>query len=468
MRGFVPTPGSVVDRMVDKLFSHKAPKADDVLLDPGCGPGAFINGVIRWTERNGGVLPEIVGYENEPGRHAEARQRFEHLPNVKIVCGDFLTAMGEPFDYIIGNPPYVSITHLPTGEREKLRRRFFSAEGRFDLYLLFFEKALRQLKPGGRLVFITPEKFLYVNSALSLRRILGNYCVREIDFISEETFGDLVTYPTVTTLDSSPNKGITTKIRTRDGAERTVIFPKDGSSLQPLINDYQGQGRLEEPTLNDVCLRISCGVATGADSVFVHKTESLQPDLARFSYPTISGRDLSSNRPEIRPDRSMLVPYDSAGKLLPVGELGALGNYLSDPAVRRRLEERTCVTRKPWYAFHDSVPLPEILRPKLICKDITAKPHFWIDREGAIVPRHSAYYIVPLDSSTIPSLCDFLNGPTAADWLQAHCQRASKGFLRLQSSVLKRLPLPKAFVPIKTEADPSVDDMRFAASAAAA
>ena len=468
MRGFVPTPDAVVDRMVEKLFADRSPKGDEVLLDPGCGPGAFIGGLTRWAARNDCELPEIVGYENEPGRCAEARQRFGHLPNVKIVCGDFLAASGGSFDYIIGNPPYVSITHLPTSEREEFRRRFFSAEGRFDLYLLFFEKALRLLNPNGRLVFITPEKFLYVNTAQSLRRILGNYCVREIEFISEETFGDLVTYPTITTVDSVVHPDAKTKVQLRKGPPRSVIFPRDGSSLQPLVNDYRSPGHSNEIALEDICVRISCGVATGADAVFVHKTENLKPDLAHYSYPTISGRDLSSGGPAIRANSSMLIPYNAAGKLLPLTELGALGAYLSEPDIRPKLEKRTCVQRKPWYAFHDSVPLPDILRPKLICKDITAKPHFWIDREGEIVPRHSAYYMIPIDPSRIESLCEFLNGPIAADWLQAHCQRASKGFLRLQSSVLKRLPVPAEFAPKKAKANLPLDEVRLAASAAAA
>lgn len=215
MRGFVPTPDTVVDRMVEKLFANRSPRTDDVLLDPGCGPGAFISGLIRWGERTGCGLPEIVGYENEPGRCAEARQRFGHLPNVKIVCDDFLAASAGSFDFIIGNPPYVSITHLPTREREEFRRRFIAAEGRFDLYLLFFEKALRLLNPNGRLVFVTPEKFLYVNTAQSLRCILGNYSVREIEFIREETFGNLVTYPTITTVDSVLYSDAKTKVQLR-------------------------------------------------------------------------------------------------------------------------------------------------------------------------------------------------------------------------------------------------------------
>src|SRR5438067_2926713 len=202
MRGFVPTPDAIVDRMVAKLFAHRTPTPKDRLLDPGCGRGAFIDGVIRWAERNSGVVPTIVGYESEPGRYAEAVRRFRGQPRVKIVQGDFLAANEGGFDYVIGNPPYVPITELSRSEKKKFRRRFASAEGRFDLYLLFFEQALRLLNLGGRLVFITPEKFLYVHTAKSFRRILSNYRVREIHLLNEETFGDLVTYPTVTTIDS--------------------------------------------------------------------------------------------------------------------------------------------------------------------------------------------------------------------------------------------------------------------------
>jgi hypothetical protein len=100
------------------------------------------------------------------------------------------------------------------------------------------------------------------------------------------------------------------------------------------------------------------------------------------------------------------------------------------------------VRRKPWYAFHETPPLPEILRPKILCKDITERPHFWIDREGSVVPRHSVYYIVPADVAIIERLCTYLNSPEAARWLAEHCQRAASGFLRLQSNVLKAMPIP--------------------------
>jgi len=104
----------------------------------------------------------------------------------------------------------------------------------------------------------------------------------------------------------------------------------------------------------------------------------------------------------------------------------------------------------------------------LICKDITATPRFWVDAEGKIVPRHSVYYIVPIDPQQIHQLCDYLNGTQAGDWLCVHAQRASKGFLRLQSSVLKRLPIPASFVTAGESKEHSAQNKRFAARPAPA
>jgi adenine-specific DNA-methyltransferase len=181
------------------------------------------------------------------------------------------------------------------------------------------------------------------------------------------------------------------------------------------------------------------------DSVFVQRTRTLDDALRPYAFPTVSGRDLGTTRGEFRSDKSMLIPYDSMGRLLPLEDLGALRVYLSEPAVHAKLNSRTCVAHKPWYAFHDSMPLPDILKPKLLCKDITSEPYFWIDRGGSIVPRHSVYYVVPRDPAVLEKLQAYLNSAEATAWLRANCQRAANGFLRLQSSVLKRLPVPIEF-----------------------
>ncbi|MGH7624792.1 MAG: HsdM family class I SAM-dependent methyltransferase [Gemmatimonadaceae bacterium] len=442
MKGFVPTPAHVVDLMVARLFRGRAPTRTAALLDPGCGEGEFIAGVLRWCAAHEQPIPTIVGVELEPARAAYATRRFAQVQEVSIRQSDFLEPSQDRFDFIIGNPPYVPITALSIAERDRYRRTYTTASGRFDLYLLFFEQALRVLRDDGRLVFITPEKFLYVGTARPLRKLLASRHVEELYFLAEDTFANLVTYPLVSTISGASGRR-ETRVISRDGRRRTVRLDSE-SSWQPAVHGHRR--RTHEYRLADACIRISCGVATGADSVFVQRAADLSPSLGRFAYPTIAGRQLQPGETLATPF-SMLLPYSRDGSLMPEHSLGPLKAYLESDARRAQLERRTCAARKRWYAFHENPPLRDILRPKLLCKDVTATPFFTVDRSGHIVPRHSVYYIVPADPRMIDALATYLNSSLARRWLHANCQRAANGFLRLQSHVLKRLPIPTELAP---------------------
>lgn len=444
MKGFVPTPSETVDLMVNRLFRDRPPSRESTVLDPGCGTGAFIEGVLRWCERNRNPIPHIVGIDSNPRHAIEARRQFAGRREVEIRYGDFLDGgSDEQFDFVIGNPPYVSILELSQDEKARYRSRYIAAQGRFDLYILFFEQALRRMSAGGRLVFITPEKYLYVETARPLRKIIRQWDVEEINLLDEATFGPLVTYPTVTTLTKRPYARQTVVIPRTGFAKRTSLPTRGASWISVIGGGSRDEGGV---ALSDLCTRISAGVATGADQVFVKRISEITPQLNKFGYATIAGRELGANNPTLHTSRVMLIPYSRRGVLLAESDLGSLGRYLGHPDIRRTLMARTCVTRKPWYAFHETPPLSEILRPKILCKDITARPEFWADRDGHIVPRHSVYYIVPRNPEAVGNLCDYLNSEIARDWLFRNCQRAATGFLRLQSSTLKRLPVPSDLV----------------------
>lgn len=443
MKGFVPTPPPLVDNMVERLFADAPPSPEHLLLDPGCGEGEFIEGVLRWCRQHASPLPRMLGIEMHPGRAAEARTRFAGEPSVEVVEADFLEWAPPPADYVIGNPPYVPITQLTEREKSRYRERFTTASGRFDLYALFFERALRSLNENGRLVFVTPEKYLSVGAAKPLRKLLAHRTVSEVVLLGEDTFPGLVTYPAVTVVNAAPSAK-PARVTLRDGSSRFITFSKDGSSVNASI--YGAEDTASRLTLADVTRRISCGVATGADRVFVHPLASLPPALKPYAYPTLAGRQLD---PETEPTPSdvMLVPYDREGTLLTLDRLEDLAAYLAEPSRKGALLRRTCVQRKPWYAFHETPPMADLLKPKLLCKDITSEPHFWIDREGTIIPRHSAYYIVPRDSSDLDLLAEVLNSEATSQWLMAHAQPAANGYRRLQSSVLKRIPFPVRLAP---------------------
>ena len=306
--------------------------------------------------------------------------------------------------------------------------------------MLFFERALEDLEADGRLVFVTPEKFLYVASAEPLRRLLGTQAiVSAIDLAPEDVFPGFTTYPAITTLSKNTSAGKLSAIRLRCGTTRAVLIPGDGQSWWPRVmgGDTSYSGR----SLGDVCVRISAGVATGADRVYVLNLDSIPAQLRSFAKPAIAGKDLVLGAELPAPRRAILAPYSDNGELMPSEKLGALGSYLSEPVNEVALKQRTCARRKAWYAFHDNYPT-DMLRPKIVFKDITKIPRFWVDRTGEIVPLHSVYYIVPRHLGQLDAMCAWLNSDEVCRWLQANCQRAANGFLRLQSSTLRRLPVP--------------------------
>lgn len=401
----------------------------------------------------GSALPEIVCVEKDGMLAEVARRRFGGVARVAV--GDFLLMgageLGGPFDFVISNPPYVSYERINPELRATYRGLFSTAKGRFDLYILFFEKALSLLRPEGRLVFITPEKYLYVRSAEALRRLLAGHAVEELEFVDEEAFGGVLAYPLITVVRKAPPSG-PTPVTLRDGRRVEVHLPWDGSPWLPVIlaGEAPQRGCVKLGLLAE---RVSAGVATGRDEVFVLPREAVPQGLRAFAYPTVSGRELSAFRPggevdHVRLRHVMLVPYSRDGRLLSEGEVGPLLEYLS--RFRRSLEGRYAVLRddKPWYAFHEDPPMSQLLRPKILWPDVARTPVFYVDAAGLAVPRHSVYYMVPRDPRLLRPLLEYLNGETAGRWIAARAQRAANGYLRLQSHVIRELCVPEEVVGV--------------------
>jgi len=442
MRGHVPTPDDLAEKMVRQVFRDDPPDAADRVLYPGVGTAPFAAAVERVCHAEDWELPGGYGIESNPEHLLEARSRgVEHA---SFDEGDFLTSdiLDEgQFEYIIGNPPYVPIEGLSEDEKQRYKSTFETASGRFDLYLLFFERALSLLSPGGTLSFITPEKFEYVDTATPLRRLLtsGEYHVKEIEHIDEDAFTGLVTFPCITTVRRGESGE--TLVRLRDRTTHTTTL-STGESWAANIRNADLESMRTGATLGDVTERISPGIATGADDLFVFHEDEVPRDIDdRWIRPTVSGKQLRDfDGPDA--DSVFICPYRDDGSLADETELGSFGTWMERH--RDRLESRSCVTKggKAWYAWHETPPMEDVLRPKIVFKDIAKEPKFWLEETGDVIPKHSVYYLIPRDGVPVEELLEYLNSTEARMWMEANCQRAHNGFYRLQSRVLEDLPVP--------------------------
>jgi hypothetical protein len=92
------------------------------------------------------------------------------------------------FDCVIGNPPYIRVRifkELHPDQADYLEANYDCAEHVWDVYLLFFEKAVQLAKGGGSVSFIVPIQTLHQPNCESLRGyLLKNTHIREVADLS--------------------------------------------------------------------------------------------------------------------------------------------------------------------------------------------------------------------------------------------------------------------------------------------
>jgi adenine-specific DNA-methyltransferase len=158
---------------------------------------------------HGAILPtlnkNIVFGNSLIGTDILEGQLFEPVEERKLNPLDFKQAFPQimkngGFDAIVGNPPYRMLQpHNTTGlVLSYLRDNYFAADFKIDLFHLFLQRAVSQLKPGGYLGYIVPTTLLNNVYVESLRRWLMNHCsIERISVAKGRVFADADVHTTV-------------------------------------------------------------------------------------------------------------------------------------------------------------------------------------------------------------------------------------------------------------------------------
>ena len=198
------------------------------------------------------------------------------------------------FDAVIGNPPYIRIQALKQWapqEVEFYKQRYRAArKGNYDIYVVFVEKGLGLLKPGGRLGYILPSKFFTTDYGASLRALLSELQVVDqvVDFEHNQVFSGATTYTCLLFLDKSQPEEVQyidvkpenlsnnhkppQVIPAESLTDETWLFlGRWGQDLLEKLNDV-GRSLLELPAT------MSRGTSTGADKIYCLAIEGDEGD----------------------------------------------------------------------------------------------------------------------------------------------------------------------------------------------
>lgn len=161
----------------------------DTVLEPSVGEGIFVDKILKINHKQNITIYDIDDYAISVVKH-----KYSDKSNIKINHAntlfdknlDFYRDTLNGFTKIIGNPPYGA--HIPEDEKNKINLTYSDIYSK-DTYVLFFYRCLTLLKELGKLVFIIPDTFLYLNLHKKFRQFLfANFCVEEIAIFSSKLF----------------------------------------------------------------------------------------------------------------------------------------------------------------------------------------------------------------------------------------------------------------------------------------
>jgi methylase of polypeptide subunit release factors len=475
--GAVYTPEWLVSFVLDRVVEAGADPAQGRWLDPACGDGAFLVGVARALA---GQVPahelaetierSLFGTDVNESACAVARDRVVAV--VETVAGpqrddylaanvrseDFLEseAADDEFDVVVGNPPFVSATSLTADDKTRYLERFETAWGRLDLYALFLEHALRCLRPGGRLAFITPDKWLTAQSSGPLRAyVASGFAVRAVErFDRHDLFHGVATVPCVAVIErAAPIAVAPCRWWDATGGE-PVVGAVGGEELaiasdgRPWVTAHTAPVGPRSAPLSELVERISAGLATGLNQCFIldhERAQAMEPELLR---PVARGRDVQAGA--IRDSGLwLLLPYHfnadgNGAQLVDLDDFPLARAHVE--RYRKALEQRHCVRvwGKAWYDLHDPVTFDLAMRPKILLPDVAYEPRFALDL-GGLVPVHSAYYLLlrPDAQPDGERLTALLNSPSVAADLRRRAPTAKSGYRRFRTAVLRDVVVPR-------------------------
>ena len=365
------------------------------LLEPAAGGGEF---VVQAAERliqsfrRKGIEPKardlksrIVAFELYARASCQARRRVVrklvsmrvHLGTAKscakawIRTGDFLLSEEVPYEYthVVGNPPYVRWSKVPSRLREAYDQRLSSEMARGDLYMPFLDRALEELQSGGKLGFVCADRWQYAVYGDGFRRkwlpqlkLLTN---RRVD-AGEAFTKNVSAYANVLVALKLPES------KRNDFWGQIVVSPQARS-------------------LADWGCIIRVGPALGVSPAFVfdNETAEIEQDIL---VPWVDCAEVKEGHLSWR-GRYVASMFDEEGRLRDLRAYPKLSHHLEK--FRSDLETRYIVRRgAPWYRTIDRVRGGDWIRPKILVPEIAREPRIAPDRQG-LVPSHGLYAIFP-------------------------------------------------------------------------
>lgn len=409
------------------------------ILDPAIGDGALLIALLELLPSKLHKRVEILGFDTDILAINIAKQKLKALfPSISFHFKqiDFLSYLlnfdknSEQFDLVIANPPYVRTQIIGTAQAQILAKRF-GLTGRVDLYYPFLLGIAQVLSPDGIAGIITSNRFMTTKSGQAVRSaLLSNFRIIQAWDMGDSKLFDAAVLPAVLLAKGITNESphhistiayssiyqttakpdilATDPLKAFSAKNNKIVALNDGRSFQikhgVLDNGGNPKGvwRIATQATDDWLTtveshtwatfnrigKIRVGVKTTADKVFIHDNwtdlGNGKPELLR---PLITHHCARRFKAE-KPKKEILYPHEViANKRKAVDLIDYPKSVFYLEKHRTQLESRSYLNKanRNWYEIWVPHNPNDWVHLKLVFRDISEKPTFWIDKEGAVV-----------------------------------------------------------------------------------
>lgn len=379
--GQVFTPISIVNDILNISDYYGENVLGKHVIDNSCGDGAFLVEIVdryikAYFNRNNtydGVKEELEEYIH--GIEIDKDIYLACLNNLKIKCSEYgledvhfdiinkdslkVKKYNKKMDFVIGNPPYVRVHNLKE-QYESVKQFSFCENGMTDLYIVFYELAIRMLKENGILCYITPNSFYNSLAGFRLREYIKEKQCMEIlmDLGHYQPFA-VTTYTTICKICNGSKFGMCKyyKYDSESGSPKFIsnikyedLFVDNNIILSS--NNEKFFKYLNYNTKQDLKVEVKNGFATLNDKVFIQ-------DDFDFDCNVIDVIKASTGS-----WKKCIYPYDTNGKLIPFDKLDKnVQKYLNKH--KRDLTEKNTKSDSDWYAFGRSQAINDVKLDKI-------------------------------------------------------------------------------------------------------
>jgi len=380
-------------RVAGWLCDWAVRNASDVVLEPSCGDGVFLEAAVgrllALGARPAEVARQLCAVEiiSAEARSASARLKPALGSGARKIVrnADFFEWWQEPgrpdFDVVIGNPPFIRFQSFPEPHRARAMAIMggagLSPNRLTNIWAPFVVAAVASLKANGRLALVLPAEILQVAYAAQLRSFLTDRFAR-IDVIAcNELFFEYAEQEVVLLLADRARAGsgkdcrvALTEARTVSGivgsspalllkrARPKTIRHESEKWLKYFLSDRQisflraiREAGVTAPMSAHADIRV--GVVTGKNEFFVLSAGQVKAlGLERCVTPLVSrAAHLAGSRISAA-DLRVLAKAGERVHLLDIGpgKISAkLWRYIKDGEQRGFHKGYKCSIRHPWY-----------------------------------------------------------------------------------------------------------------------